>query len=59
MTYKLDVYIYLSTNVSQQLSYKSVLMYTSEGLVLNFKQLLKGEMKFMKIPDKNSDTGKL
>lgn len=59
MTYKLDVYIYLSANVSQQLSYKSVLIYTSEGLVLNFKQLLKEEMKFMKISDKHSDTGKL
>lgn len=59
MTYKLDVYIYLSANVSQQLSYKSVLIYTSEGLVLNFKQLLKEEMKFTKVSDKHSDTGKL
>lgn len=54
MTYEVDIYVYLSTNVSQQLSYKAVPIYTTQGLVLNLKQLLKEEMKFMKISDKNS-----
>lgn len=59
MTYRLDFFFNLNTNISQLLSSEPVLIYTCEGWAFNLKQLLKAEIKYIETSDKNSEAGKL